>query len=320
MNTKTSIWRLLNVASLLLAIVFINSSCTEAKAKSNDKKSTAPTAVVAEKAAQPTSEEFKKYWYAGDAEITSYELEQARYGEIRKGKAAMIFVTEDFLPKRQVKADNYSKSNTPVLKLNATKNFNTGIYPYSIMSSTFYPVANNTNALKVTTSMQEWCGQIYTQLNNREQYEIKSHSYFEGEEDKEYTLEKARLENQIWQQIRIDPSMLSIGQTNMIPSFEYARLKHIELKAYPAKTELDPGINQTAYIITYPTLNRSLRITYNTEFPHEIVSWEETFKSGFGTNTKELTTKATKIKTIKTPYWRQNSTKFEGMRAELGLE
>lgn len=26
--------------------------------------------------------EFKNYWYAGEAEITSFKLEQARYGEI----------------------------------------------------------------------------------------------------------------------------------------------------------------------------------------------------------------------------------------------
>jgi len=106
----------------------------------------------------------------------------------------------------------------------------------------------------------------------------------------------------------------------MIPSFEYARLKHVELKAYPAKTEIEPGEDQTTYTITYPTLNRSLSINYKTAFPHEIISWEETFKSGFGANAKELTTKATKIKTIKTPYWRQNSTKFESMRTDLGLE
>ncbi|NER15594.1 septum formation inhibitor Maf [Spongiivirga citrea] len=317
---KMHIKHFLGAIILVAPIIAITSSCAEATANSKENKNVITETIAEEIPVNPTSEEFKKYWYAGEAEITSYELEQARYGEIRKGKAAMIFVTEDFLPDRQVKADNYGKSNIPVLKLNATKNFNTGIYPYSIMSSTFYPVANNANAIKVTTSMQEWCGQIYTQLNNREQYEIKAHSYFEGEEDKEFTLEKTKLENQIWQQIRIDPSMLSIGQTTMIPSFEYARLKHIEIKAYPAKTELDPGDDQTTYTITYPTLNRSLSINYKTVFPHEIISWEETFKSGFGPNAKELTTKATKIKSIKTPYWRQNANKFESMRTDLGLE
>ncbi len=37
------------------------------------------------------SKNFKAYWYAGNAEITSYKLEQARYGELRQGKAVKIF-------------------------------------------------------------------------------------------------------------------------------------------------------------------------------------------------------------------------------------
>ena len=86
------------------------------------------------------SQQFKEYWYAGKAEISSYKLEQARYGELRNGTAALIFVTEDFLPEVQVKADRQNETNIPVLKVNATKNFNTGIYPYSVMTSTFYPV------------------------------------------------------------------------------------------------------------------------------------------------------------------------------------
>ena len=71
------------------------------------------------------SQEFKTYWYSGQAEITSYKLQQARYGELRNGTAVLVYVTEDFLPETQVKADNYSEDNIPVLKLNATKNFNT---------------------------------------------------------------------------------------------------------------------------------------------------------------------------------------------------
>ncbi|MDP1340568.1 hypothetical protein, partial [Klebsiella variicola] len=82
-----------------------------------------------------------------------------------------------------VKADQPSETNIPVLKLNKTKNFITGIYPYSIMSSVFFPLEEISHALKISTSVQEWCGHTYTQLNNRNKFEIKSHSYFEGEAD-----------------------------------------------------------------------------------------------------------------------------------------
>ena len=65
----------------------------------------------------PLSEEFKEYWFAGKAEITSYKLEQARYGELRDGSAVLIYVTEPFLADKQVKADQSNPNNisTPTL-------------------------------------------------------------------------------------------------------------------------------------------------------------------------------------------------------------
>ena len=99
---------------------------------------------------KPLRKEFKKYWYSGNAEITSYSIEQARYGQLREGTSVLIYVTEPFLPEIQVKADRSASSNIPVLKLNRTKNYLTGIYPYSIMNSTFSPVYDNQHAIKST--------------------------------------------------------------------------------------------------------------------------------------------------------------------------
>ena len=262
------------------------------------------------------SQAFKDYWYAGEAEITSYKLEQARYGEIRDGKAVLVFVTEDFLPDVQVKADNYSDKNTPVLKLNATKKFNTGIYPYSIMQSTFFPVANNQHAVKVSASIQEWCGHVYTQLNNRNQFEIMSHSYFQGEADQNFKLGKTWTENELWTKLRINPSTLPVGEISIIPSLEFIRLSHKDIKAYKAFANLTDG----TYTLNYPELNRSLKINYNTVFPFEILSWEETSTSGFGASAKTLTTKATKLETIKSTYWNKNNNVDESLRTTLKLQ
>lgn len=262
------------------------------------------------------SEDFKTYWYAGEAEISSYQLEQARYGEMRKGNAVLVYVTEDFLSKKQVKADRRDATNIPILKLNATKTFNTGIYPYSIMQSTFYPVSNNKHALKVSCSVQEWCGHVYSQLNNRDAFEIKSHSYFESEADQNFTLNKATLENELWTQLRLDPTSLPTGELEIIPSLEYIRLKHIELKAYKAIAKLD----DKTYKISYPELDRELTINFNENFPYNITGWEETFKDGYGTSAKILTTKATKLKTIKSPYWSKNSNADNNLRETLKLK
>jgi len=308
--------KLLILSGVLSILILI--ACSHIKAdetRNIEKNSTTNT----KKPAKELSEDFKKYWYEGTAEITSYQLEQARYGEMRQGKAVLIYVTEDFLRKEQVKADRTNPDNIPVLKLNSTKKFNTGIYPYSIMQSTFYPVADNRHAVKVSSSMQEWCGHVYAQLNNRKKFEITSHSYFQNEADANFSIDKAILENELWAKIRIDPKQLPTGDLSIIPSFEYMRLRHKEIKAYSAKASLKSNNKNNIYTIQYPKLNRTLRITFSSTFPYQIESWTETFKSGFGLNAKELVTKATKIKQLKLDYWDKNNNTHEILRDELGL-
>lgn len=268
---------------------------------------------------KPLSEEFKKYWYAGNAEITSYKLEQARYGEVREGTSVLIYVTEPFLPEVQVKADRSSSENIPVLKLNATKNYLTGIYPYSIMSSTFYPVYDNQHAIKTSLSVQEWCGHVYSQVNNRDQFEFTSHSYFEGEADQNLKLDKAILENEIWNKIRINPNNLPIGEIRMIPSLEFFRVKHQEIKAFNAKASVESKNGISTYLIKYEDDLRKLSINFTSTFPYSIESWTEEFTSGFGPNKKVMISKGTKLKSLKTPYWRQNSNKDIFLRDSLGL-
>lgn len=308
----------INKTILLIGIITfpLLNSCKEANAETLETLSItkSKTEVLAPKTI--LSKEFNDYWYTGEAEITSYKLEQARYGEIRDGKAVLVFVTEDFLPEVQVKADNYSKNNTPVLKLNTTKNFNTGIYPYSIMQSTFYPVTNNQHALKISASVQEWCGHVYSQLNNRETFEVRSHSYFQSEADQSFSLEKTWTENELWIKLRIDPTRLPIGELQIIPSLEYTSLRHKTIKSYNAIASLKNG----TYTISYPELNRMLKINFNTNFPFDILGWEETTVSGFGASAQTLTTKATKLESIKSAYWRKNHNADEGLRDTLKLQ
>lgn len=265
------------------------------------------------------SEAFKSYWYSGDAEVTSYRLEQARYGEIREGKAVLIYVTEPFLPKTQVKADGNAPTNIPVLKLNKTKNYLTGIYPYSIMSSTFYPVDDNRHALKTSLSIQEWCGHVYSQLNNREQFEFTSHSYFEGEADQQFSLDRTILENEIWNKLRINPQGLPIGEISIIPSLEYFRTQHLPVQAFSADAQLKRQDSLYSYSLKYKDTERKLTLYFSAQFPYEIKSWEEEFKSGFGANAQMLTSKGTLLKSIKTPYWQQNSNAFLRLRDSLEL-
>ena len=261
------------------------------------------------------SEEFKGYWFNGEAEITSYKLDQSRYGESREGTAVLIYVTEEFLPEAQVKASTKSDKTIPILKMNATKNFNTGIYPYSIMQSTFYPLQGSEHALKISTSIQEWCGQVYMQLNNRDGFKINSHSYFEGEADQVATLSKTHLENEVWTQLRIDPELLPTGVINIIPSFEYLRLAHQEIKAYNALAEFYQDGDWSVYKISYHELKRDLKIYYLNIAPFTIEKWQEKTE----VNGELFTTTATKMKKIKSDYWNKNSNKDLHLREQLNL-
>ena len=309
-----------SVASLILIISL--TSCKEGSNKAEPGfvgKSERKERVIETTKRNPLSPDFKQYWYAGKAEITSYSLKQARYGEMRDGNAVLIFVTEPFLADRQVKADRSTPDNISVLKLNSTKNFLTGIYPYSIMNSSFYPVHDDQHAIKLTSSVQEWCGQVFTQLNNRENFEINSFSYFESEGDRHIKLDKTHLENEIWNKIRINPDNLPTGKIDIIPSLEYLRLAHKDIKAYEAIAELHIGTEYSDYTITYPTLERTLTINFSKTFPYIIEGWSESSVSGSGPDTKTLTTTAGKIKTLIGAYWQENKNTDVFLRDSLGL-
>ena len=281
---------------------------------------------IAQKApTKSLSEEFRTYWYAGDAEISRYELKQARYGEIHEGDAVLIFVTEDFDTKEQVKYERGDKKNvTSVLKLNTTRKFNTGIYPYSLMSSTFTPVSNDPS-IKVTTSSQEWCGHTYSQLNlTKSGYSGMLHSYFQNEADQEIKIGKALLEDEIWAKIRLSPEQLPLGNIQLIPGNLFLRLSHYDYKIENAVASMEDvvvsGKDLKKYTITYKDIKRKLTITFEKSFPYAIEGWEEESISGYGSKAKTLTTSAKRTHHIKSPYWSKHGLKDAGLRKELGLD
>ena len=269
----------------------------------------------------------KDYWYQGLAEITAYRLEQARYGEIRHGHASLVFVTEPFSKQKQVKLDNPSTARNDevsVLKLNLTKKFNTGIYPYSMMTSTFTPMqlAPNSHALKITSTSQEWCGQTFMQINNRERdFSVELRSYFESEGDENFTLKKTWLEDELWTLIRLNPDRLPVGNLTIVPGVFYTRLRHTPFQAIAATATLgDHASNPSlkTYTLEYPEQSRRLSIHFQSKFPYIIEGWEETHPSGFG-SPQLLTTRAIAIKTILSDYWRRNRNSDSKLREELGL-
>lgn len=279
-----------------------------------------------------SSEKFGDHWYDGLGELTGYELTQARYGELHKGEAVMIFVTEPFSRSKQVKLDNHDNNNpdqASVLKLNFTKKFLTGIYPYSMMLSTFTPVdgGQSTPPLKITMSSQEWCGHTFTQLNHRGNgFDASTYSYFESEGDRQFNINETLTEDELWTRIRLNPAELPTGKVDLIPGIFYQRLKHSDRSVETAEislTSLDSSLMAATphqiYDINYPSSNRNLKIFFETDYPHGILGWEETSRSGYGASAKPLTTTAKRLGTIRTPYWQQHNNEHRVIREQLGL-
>ncbi len=267
---------------------------------------------------EAVDDDFKAYWYTGKAELNSYSLKQSRYGEIRDGEAVLVFVTEPFSLSKQVKLDNPKDAgvdNVSVMKLNSFRKFNTGIYDYSIATSVFTPVNSqeHPSTLKLNTSIQEWCGHTFTQLNLKEtNYHFQEFSYFETDGDTEKDMPIALLEDELMTRIRINKGQLPLGEINMMFSTLYSRFNHKDLEATKAeisKTETDSTMK---YIVKYLNYDRRVTMDIEKQFPYKILAWTENNGDG-------LLTKAVLKKSINEPYWNLKKRTDEIKREELQL-
>lgn len=302
---------------LILPLIIIALGCSSQKTEEVTNKK--PREVY-----QPTSA-FSDYWYAGVAELNHYNLTQARYGELRDGDAVLIFVTEDFLTKKQVKNEGSdSKNTTTVLKTNYIKKFNTGIYDYSIMSSIFTPIDKNNypRTFKVSTSTQEWCGQTFLQLNHsKNRYNYAGYSYFMSEGDDKGAVENVLLEDELFNRIRLDYTTIPTGEVRLLPATQWMRLTHKKLQPYAALISISEVDSlKMELTVTYAKLDRLVAIQFEKNSPNKILGWSETAMSGYGEAAQKLTSIATLDTTILSPYWNKNKNSDEYLRKEMGLE
>jgi hypothetical protein len=261
---------------------------------------------------------FNAYWHQNKAEVSSYALHQSRYGSNFEGTSVLLFVAEDFSKSKYVKLDEpekYKSDATSVLKFIMNKEFVTGIYKYSMMNSVFTPMEYKEfpHSLKLTTGVQDWCGQSFLQTiwkGNR--YEVEQFSYFEKEGDLKHSMANTWLEDEMWNKIRISPNELPVGEIKMIASAFYLRLSHKPNKVYAAQTAVITSADHYTYAIHYPELSRTMAIDFEISFPHKILGWKETY----GIN--EVTT-GTLLTSIMTDYWNHNHQVDEGLRDSLQL-
>lgn len=257
----------------------------------------------------------RDFWFAG-AEISSFELSQSRYGKNHPGHAELIFVTEPFITSGQVKNESGKPDSTDVLKLNALTTFNTGIYSYRTMTSTFRPIdfGKFPHALKSTTSIQDWCGQAFQQANFRDgKWRMRLFSYFEDAGDQDISVPGVYLEDELWITLRLDPRKLPTGDFEAIPGAVFTRFHHKAIAATKAKGALVRKGAISVYTISYPWLERALSIGFDTDFPHIIRSWTE--KTPTGTTNAKL-----KKRIMNSDYWKLHNPGDASKRKWLGLD
>jgi hypothetical protein len=184
-----------------------------------------------------------------------------------------------------------------VIKLNLVRDFQTGIYDYNTMTSTFLRTDFGANEYwpleKTSFSSEEWCGHVYMQwVPRRGRLVGTSHSYFDGEADAAPELELPEggvVEDALPVLVRgLRGDWLAPGASKKVPFLRSqlrTRLLHVPAgwgeatvsrSAAPAtvKTALGP---LRAY--TYTVLEKdgdTMTFTVEEAAPHRLLAWQST--------------------------------------------
>jgi hypothetical protein len=128
-----------------------------------------PTSGFAAPAAASNAFAGSSLWDDGRAEVSAYEASLRRYRIPRKFTAYLIVVKEDFSRKQLVKADPGHDPGdlVTVLKLNQVIHYQTGIYSYHQMASTFYD-RPSMDLIKFSLTSFEWCGNSFKEYTRRD--------------------------------------------------------------------------------------------------------------------------------------------------------
>lgn len=267
-------------------------------------------------------------WYQGKAEVSTFELQQNRYNDIHEGELVMIFVTEDFLKDKQVKNDSYTSSkSTPILKNNRIRKFTTGLYDYSVYTSTFTDVnpPGEFNTLKVTMSSQDWCGQSFAQINNQGKVnKVSSYSYFESEGDQIKKIEDVLLLDEVFNLLRIAPESLPNGPATVFPSLLFSRLKHLDYASFNAVCNFEDEQDNVfvegplkSYNVKIPELKFELEVVYQDKGNREIIAFRESYPSAFDGQIRETIATRKSIEWI--DYWSKNAVEDYALRQKLKI-
>jgi hypothetical protein len=271
------------------------------------------------------STEFWEHWGDGRAELSGYRLTISRYGEAREGELALIYVTEPHDRRTWIKDDDVgSPHRVEVLKLIRSMRFQTGIYPYYVLSSVFAPVDRwedeRFRPVRINLEVQEWCGGVSHRVwPGPGRLRSLRLSYFasEGETLREIRIpEGALFEEALLVQLRELDGSFHGGEDwegSIVPELWRLRTGHgpvaaLEARITRSETTRD-GIPVTRFVLEAEA--GAYRRTYDVEraFPRRVVGWE--------TSTGE---RAELLESERLAYWRLNRPGDEAHLEALGLD
>lgn len=283
------------------------------------------------KIAPAPAQDFWSWWGDGKGELSSYKTKTQRYGEMREGYAVFVYVTEEIARTTRIKVESEAipaGDRMPVMKLNHVVKFPTGIYDYSLLTSTFSSIESELGRppfepLKISFSAQEWCGHVFQMsIPQRDQVELTLHSYFQSEGDQKRSIKlpaNAAFEDNFLIWIReLKGDVLAAGQRRalqILPSSWATRAGHqivdfqsgSIIKAEGEAVKLGNGGVPT-WRWTWQIGDRTETYWVEKAYPHRILKWMSS-DGGEG----EL------IKTLRVPYWQLHGNDDLPYREQLGL-
>lgn len=272
--------------------------------------------VVSKKSARKLPEWFAGYWNTSMTEVSTYELKQARFGNVYEGEAFLSFSPVVYSRARHIEAaiiDTLNKDQMKTLQLVNHRNYKCGNQWHSLSQMVVMPqiIREGPYALKIAASVNELNGISYAQLNldaNKYLLQIRSPDNREGDQNRVVPL--TMTEDQIWCMMRIYPDSLPIGSAMILPGLLSTRLRHEMVQPQSAQmslqiaanAELPPALQNRGmlkkYVIDYPENGRTLVIYFNAVPPHFIEGWEESYVDS-GTSSKRSRTIAIRTNTKK---------------------
>ena len=280
------------------------------------------------------SESVWSHWGDGKAEVNGYAIQSPRYGQDRPGEAVLVFVTETLTHSKRVKTDGNQADTLPVMKLNAIHDFQTGMYDYNLMTSTFVPLNGETPRgipTKISFSMQEWCGNTYAEATTVHQYgepvtaiRLQSHNYMDGQGGTTMNLplrQHGISTDALPILVRgIAGQLLEPGETqpvNLLPRMADSHMNQVPWSWQKAvfsrssttkKTRVPAGEYETFSMTVKPATGTTVTYLVDTNPPHRIIGWE--------TDNGE---KASLTGSIRTKYWNRQAAEHAILRSDLGL-